>query len=388
MANLEIGVLREQELFVVSESVAGVLTYPTASDYVVASDFVTMTQEEQYEESPKIYNSRDITDMCQNQTPPGSWSLQVALQPSGAAGTAPAEGELMRAALGKVTTVASTSVTYEQTISKPSYSLWFRKGHTVFHASGATVSDMKLMFDMSCYVKTDFSGQFMKMGWAGSSQLASAFTSGTTVTVDDAKSYTVGSKIYFENAAGTVTEDNSGSGYTVTAINTSTNVVTFTPSASTAFAVDDWIKGFLPTGTEVGSGPIQARKGVVKIDTVSVRTRSFELNMSDAVKYIDDERTTSGYPESYVEGQRTVTGSMDLYFRNTDLKYFYDARNKDYKHVVLEIGDTAGSIIKFDMPRTLLKMPSVENADPTLAIKTDVSAIGTSGEDSLSIEYT
>lgn len=388
MAASGIGIARQQSFFMKKETVQGTLVYPVAGDYIVAADFITMNQKENYEDSPKIYNSRDVTDVCMNQTPAGEWSISVLLQPSGVAGTAPAENALMEAAFGKATTVGGTSVTYEQSIEKPSYSIWLKKGHTVYHASGATVNDLKLMFDSSCYVKGEFSGQFMKMGWAGSSQLATAFTSGTSVTVDDARLYTVGSKIYFENAAGTVKNDNTGAGYTVTGINTSTNVVTFTPSASTAFAVDDWIKGFVPDGTEVGTGPIQAKKGIVKIDTVSTRTRSFELTMTDNIKYLEDERTTSGYSESFVEGQRNVTGSLSIYFRNTDLKYYYESRNKDYKNFQLAIGDTAGSIITFSALRTLIEMPEVETVDATLGLKCAIRCIGTSGEDSLSVQYT
>jgi hypothetical protein len=388
MAATGIGIARDQSIFVKKETVQGTLVYPTATDYIVAADIVTLNQKEKFENSPKVYNSRDVTDVCQNMPSPGDWMIPVLLQPSGVLGTAPAEDELMEATFGKKTVNAGVSVVYSQTIEKPSYSIWVKKGHTVFYASGATVNDLKLVFDNSCYVKAEFSGQFMKMGWAGSSQLAATFTAaGTTVTVDDAKSYTVGSKIYFVNAAGTTTADNSGTGFTVTAVNTTTNVVTFTPACPTGFAIDDWIKGFLPAGTEVGAGPSAAKKGIVKIDNVDTRTRSFEITMSDNIKYLDDERTTSGFPESFVEGKRSVSGVISLYFRNTDLKYFHDARNKTYKAFKLVIGDTAGSIIEFSALRTMMEMPEIENADPTLGIKTNIMAIGTSGEDSFSVTY-
>lgn len=389
MATQGIGLLREQEVFVVKETTPGTIAYPTAGDYIVAAGMATIKQTEAFEDSPKIYNSRDITDVCQNQTPPGEWMIPVLLQPSGVAGTPPAEAALMEGWLGKQTIVTNTSVTYSQTIEKPAYTIWVRSGHTVFHGIGGTVNAPKVTFDSTCQVKADFQGQFMQMGWAGSSQLsATASIGATTTSVDDAKLYTVGAKIYFVTADGTTTDNNTSSGYTVTGVNSTSNVVTFTPATSTAFAVDDWVKGFLPTGVEVGTGPVKARTGIVSIDAVNIKTRSFSINSTDNVKYLDDERTDSGYPESYVEGTRNITGDMSLYFRAADLAYYQDARDNEYKVLAFNIGNTAGSLIEFEMLRTQIEMPEIENADPTLGIKANYRSIGTSGEDSMTVAYT
>lgn len=388
MATQGIGLLREQQVFVVKETTSGTIAYPAATDFIVAAGMATLKQTEAFEDSPKIYNSRDITDVCQNQTPPGEWMIPVLLQPSGAAGTPPAEAKLMEGWLGQQTINAGTSVVYSQTIEKPSYTIWVRSGHTVFYGIGATVNTPKITFDTSCQIKADFAGQFMKMGWAGSSQLSAAKTSGTTCVVDDAKLYTVGSMIYFVNAAGTTTDDNTGSGYTVTGVNTTTNTLTFSPSSASSFAIDDWVKGFLPDGTEVGTGPVKARTGIVSIDAVNIKTRSFTINSNDNIKYLDDERTDSGYPESYVEGTRNITGDMSLYFRAPDLALYQDARDNEYKVLAFNVGNTAGAQIEFEMLRTQIEMPEIENADPTLGIKANYRSIGTSGEDSMTVTYT
>ena len=76
------------------------------------------------------------------------------------------------------------------------------------------------------------------------------------------------------------------------------------------------------------------------------------------------------------------------YFRAPDLALYQDARDNEYKVLAFNVGNTAGAQIEFEMLRTQIEMPEIENADPTLGIKANYRSIGTSGEDSMTVTYT
>ena len=385
MANYT-AIARKQTVFVVEETTKGVLVPPTNTDLVISGGMASINQQPAFTNSSNIRNSRDILERFQNKTPPGDWSCPVYVTPSGTAGTAPQEDMLLKSLMGAKTVNSGVSVVYSPALIKPSFSMWLRKDHTVFSLSGCTVGSAKFSLATTDGAKIELSGQGMVMGWAGTDETASLIASGaTSIPVLDAKKYTVGMYIEFEEDGDIL--NNTAAGYRITAVNTDTNVLTIaTGGVEEEIASGSIVRGWLPAGTEVGS-PLSARKGYAKIDAVNVPVQSLDCSISDSPKYLDDEITISGYVEDYAETERSISGNMALYFRQDDVGYFDDGLNDISKALNMVVGDTAGSIIDIAMIKTSLSVPSITESDPTVALSVPYQALGDEGEDSLTITY-
>jgi len=377
---------RNQKVFVVKETTIGTLAYPADANMVVAAGYCSMNQQPSFSDSNEIKNSRDILERFQDQFPPGTWALPMYLRPSGAAGTAPDGDVLFECLMGTKTVTGGVSVAYTQDMEKASFSLWCKKDHTVFWARGCTVNQLDLELGITGGAKSDFSGEFMEMGWAGTDLINGALsTSDTAVVVDDAKKFTVGSKI--ELVESDVVKNNSGSGYEITAINVSTNTLTISPGAEEAINDNSTIRGYLPDGTETGA-PLESRKGYLQLDSVTTPIQTYQLTVNDPAQMLQDEIRATDYPEEYAEGTRNIEGSIGVYFRQDDVPYFYDGQNSNEKDIDMIIGDTAGSIVTVSAPQSELEVPGISEADPTVALNMNVKAKGSTGEDSLSITFT
>lgn len=388
MTTNTIAIARQQVIFATLETTAGTLVFPAATDSVVAAGVGSITQQPSFTDSDEIVDSRDTVNRFQDKYPPGDWSFPVYARPSGTAGTAPSEDVLMESLMGDKTINAATSVVYSLATTKPSFSLWMKKGHTVFFAWGATAGALKSSLETKGGHKMEFSGQFMGMGWVGTDTISALAAIGASaVVVHDAKKFSVGGHVEFVEGA---TVYDATTGYAITAVNVATNTLTLSPVLEAALDAESVIRPYLPTASNAGT-PLENRKGYAKIDTVTTPLRSMNLNISDMPKYLDDEITDDDFPTEYVETKRAIDGTAAVYFRENDLKYFYDGYNATAAgDVALQmiVGDTAGSIVTYDMPTSSLSVPSLEDADPTVALNMPYKALGSTGEDSISITYT
>lgn len=389
MTTNTIAIARQQVVYAKLETTKGTLVFPAGTDVVVAAGPGSINQQPAFSDSDEIINSRDTINRFQDKYPPGEWSFPVYARPSGTAGTAPSEDVLMESLLGDKTVTGGTSVAYTLATTKPSFSLWMKKGHTIFFASGATAGSLKTTLETKGGHKMEFSGQFMAMGWAGTCTLdAAALIEATSVVVHDAKKFSVGARVEF--VEGVNTYNNTAAGYTVTAVNVATNTLTISPMLEAALDDESIIRGYLPTASAVGT-PLENRKGYATFDAVTTPLQTMNVNISDMPKYLDDEVSDADYPTEYIETKRAIDGSASVYFRENDLKYFYDGYNATAAGDValaLIVGDTAGSIVTYAMPTTSLSVPSLEDAEPTVALNIPYKALGSSGEDSISITYT
>lgn len=382
-----IAISREQEIFVTLETVRGTLAPPAASGFIVAAGDGSIRQQPSFTNSSEIRNSRDILDRFQDRTPPGDWSFSVYASPSGSKGVAPQEDTLMTCLFGTKTVNAATSVVYTLNTIKPSFSLWMKKSHTVFHASGATVGNGKTALATKDGTKIDFSGKFMKMGWAGTTVTAATVSSAATtftVAADEEKKYTIGAMIEFVESD--VAKNNSAAGYTITDINYSTHTISFSPGAEEEITSGSTVRGWLPTGTKVGI-PLESRKGIAALDGTNFPVQSMDITIADDPKYLEDEITESGYTEDYAEDERNVSGTIAVYFRQDDVGYFYDGLNNEERALKMIVGNVAGNILEFEMTRTSLSVPDIANSSPTLALNMPYMALGTDGEDSITATY-
>lgn len=377
---------REQKIFVMKETTRGTLVAPTDTGLIIAAGYVTKGQQPSYTDSEEVQDTLDIMDQFIDRLPAGTLSIPVYLRPSGTAGTAPQEDVLLESVFGLKTINAGVSVVYSPAKTKCSFSIWAKKGHAVFWLAGCVSESIKTGLKTTGAAKAEIPGKFMRMGWAGTCETQAVLAAAdTSIEVANAKKYTVGSFVEFEVSG--VVKNNTDAGYEITAVNATTNIITFTGDpAEEEIASGSVVRGWLPDGTEVGS-PVENMKGSAEIDGSGFSVNTMEVSVGSPVKMLDDEITASGYIEDYSEMRRDISYDLSIYFRENDLQYYHDGLNSVEKTLKMIIGDTEGSIIEIYSQRTIPKVPSLAESDPTIALQCSARALGTSGEDSISMTY-
>jgi hypothetical protein len=388
MADNSIAVAREQKIFVAIEDTRGTLKFPSATDFVIGAGFGSINQTPDFTDSEEVRNSRDILTRFQDRFKPGEWEIPMYARPSGSLGVAPMASNIYEAFFGVKTINGGTSVVYSQAIAKPSVSIWIQKDHTVLWARGATVSKLEPELVNTGAFKIMCSGQFMEQGWVGSDKLNGGEPiSETNIVVDDAKKYKAGGKVKFKKVSTGTYYTNAGSGYLISSVTIATNTLVISPGLEIALDDDDLVEPFLPTGTVVGN-PVESRKGKANIDSVDTPVKTLKFEINDPAQYLEDEITLTEYPDSYVEATREITGEMAIYFRENDMKYFYDGQNNSIIPLEMISGTVAGSIVTFALPQASVEVPSTEEDDPTMSLSMNFTATGSSGEDSCTLTFT
>lgn len=377
---------RNLTVFVMPETTAGTLVVPSASGLLIPVGLPIINQTPSYTDSDEIKNTRDTLGRFQDRMGVGTWNLSVYSRPSGTAGSAPQEANLLTTLLGLETVTASTSVAYTQMMEKPSVSIWVLYDNTLRFCAGATASDLKISAETKGALKLDFSGEFMTSGVVGTQGLAAAVVAlDTTATCDDASCFSVGGLVEFYNVSADSVDDNSSAGYTVTAVDVNTNVITVSPAIASAFSIGDVIRPFLPAGTEVGT-PIENRKSIININSVATNVTKFDISINDPAVYNDSEIAPI---ESYISDRRKIDGSISLLMRQNDAKYFIDNLNDGMQvPLSLVLGTEAGSIVTVSMPTCAVDVPTITDSAPTIGLDMPFTALGSAGEDSLSITFT
>jgi len=374
-----VALANEQTCFCVLETTKGTAVFPSAAaQLVVGAGVIDINQQPTFSNSEEIVDSLDVIDRFQDQIGAGTFNIPAYIRPSGAAGTAPMAGVLFKSLMGLETVVGSTSVTYGQATTKPSFTLWVKKSHTVFFGTGACVDKGSLNMTNKGGAMITFSGGFMQMGWAGTDEVDGIVSGSTSVTVQDGKKFTAGAFVKIGS------DDNTGAGYRIASV--SGNVLTMDDSISCAD--EAVIAGWIPDSYSVVGAPLESKETGITIDGAAARLKSLNLDISSPAVYQVDEITTSQYAEDYVEDTRAITGSIDLLFRQDDLSLFYDGLNDVSKAIIATVGSAGGSICKITFPYAELEVPTVTSNKPTVDLNATLTALGSSGEDSATIAFT
>ena len=280
------------------------------------------------------------------------------------------------------TAITLKSLVYFQDTTSPSVSIWVKTDHFLQALAGATVNECKIGVNNEGAVNLDLKGQGMVMTWAGSDPVKTESASGQKViSVTDARKYSVG--MYVWNM--TKEDDNSSSGYAITAVDTSANTITVGTNLGVTWEVADIVQGFLPTGTVTGS-PVESRYTEVEIDGASAKFRNSDYTISVPKQYVTDEVGTE-YPEDYLEQTREITSTLDLYFRRDEAHRFHDGYQGEEVPIELVFGNTVGSKMALYLKRCKLEVPSVSFSNPAVALSIGLKALGTDGEDSCEIRF-
>jgi hypothetical protein len=383
-----IAIARDQKILLVRETTRGVLAYPATDGSAVvtiAAGYGSMNQNPNFTDSDEVRNSRDVLDRFVDARPAGSWSFPAYIRPSGAAGTAPQDDVLYESFFGAKTVNAGVSVAYSQQLEKPSFSMWFMQDHILRFAKGCTVNSLSLTLNNTGGVTQDWSGGLMWMGWCGTDTVKSDVveTPDNKFITNNPKRFEVGARIYNVTAE----DDNTGAGYEITAIDYTTGEITLGTALTAAWSADDEIAPFLPAAVEVGE-PLASRLTTIDFgDDTSKRIQTMNITLNDPVQYIEDELSSDGCPTEYMEQVRDYSGTVNLYLRRADVKYFYEGFNDTELAVAIKFGKVAGKKATLNMPQVAIEVPKVTANAPAINMAIGIKALGNTGEDSATLTF-
>lgn len=106
-------IARSKSVFVKEETTTGTLAYPSASDYIILTDYPSLEQQQVTTQVSSVRSSRSRDEVIFDHFSYGTFSgMTISSRPSGTAGTSPTTGEktLLKSALGSVTDSSTTGV--------------------------------------------------------------------------------------------------------------------------------------------------------------------------------------------------------------------------------------------------------------------------------------
>ena len=387
-----IAIGRNMTVFAKKESTPGTVVIPAAGDMIVVNSAELQIPSPQFEDDKSVRASRSAFGRFNTRTPGGAFKLQHYVRPSGTAGTAPEADAVFESAFGTKTVVPVTSVAYTPAAIQTAFSLYVKKDHTVYVASGCVVDKFGIKKDNKGMLEASEDGKSFNVIWTGTGALGEAIVTtpvaGTEewFTVDDVKKWCTGSHILIDTEqiliTGTYWEATAGGSAGKIKMKRGHN-----STAPAAHLISAAITPWLPTGTETGV-PLAARVGTMTLDAVTVPFLDIDYNVENGITLNEDEVTGTATPTDFFEGERKVTGGLNLFFRKTDLKWFADAIKQVRKAMIINFGSVAGKLVAISNPYCEFDMPNVSGDKEVMKVGTKYTAYASAGNDETSLTFT
>lgn len=246
---------QDTTFFIKQETTYAVEVKPAAGNYVRIFAGGIPQQNRGFIENPEAINSLSKTTRIPGRLDPGQLQVRCLIKPRGSLGTEPECTDVLLAAFGRKTVTGSTSVEYFLDLANgvlPFFTIWIKKGHTVYRALGSIVSEARWPLkadnsqDALCQIQATF--LFARMLKTGTDEAAETIggTPQATLEVKDASKFDVGGYLVVGG------DDNSGAGYEISSIDYDANELTLGTSIANV-TTDDLIEPWIPTGSAVGT---------------------------------------------------------------------------------------------------------------------------------------
>ena len=384
----EIATGATQIAWVKKETTQGTFEKPAASDAILVISDITGKQDRIFLEDAQKRQSLSRLGRVAGPYNPGEWSIATYIKPSGSLGTEPVGSVLLEALFGKKTVTSGTKVEYSlYTIDDSiiTLSMIIKRGWETYFISGAFVDKgsfpIKAGDGNDAIFQGTFSGQFLKSYLAGTDSLSSAIdgttTPVTTIPVIDAKKYEAGAYIVVGS------DDNSGQGFKITAVDTSANTLTIEDGVTTSQASGAVVKGWTPDVVESGY-LIHGRFGLVQTSEDGSSYNDFviteaTIEMANNFNVLNDEKTGDAYPRTITKTQvRDIDLSISRYFYPEESRRRFDANNQTRFWIKIPVGDTAGKRARFEFLNVQFESPEVSgDAEMNVALKGKAYATST-----------
>jgi|Deesub1362B_J571_1020462.scaffolds.fasta_scaffold00331_39 hypothetical protein len=393
---MPIAIGKDQIIFVKEETSFATPTYPSGNDAVYVIGEGSFDQAPGFSENLERKKTFSKTERIKGRYEVGAFSFPTYIKPSGSLGVAPVPAALLKGVFGKETINAGVDVQYalagwDDPI--PSFTIVFKHGWIVYWNFGCVINKatipIKAGNEDEAIVQAAWEGLFAKQVWAGEDSLSQAIdgtvTPVTSIPVTNARKFKVGAKIEIG------TDDNSGSGFEITAIDYDNNTLTINPGCQTAQSQGAVVKGFVPTEVDSGYlvhgrlGTAQEKEGAGSYEDIPIieATISIENNF----KLLNAKKGTD-YPHDVIRAtNRNISLELSMYFEKDLSKYFYEAEQQIQREVKIPAGDTAGKRLRFEFPQVEIERPSLGGDEEIVQAQTRIPLATVSLNDEIKLIF-
>jgi len=303
MTNLAQGFAREW--FVKAQSTFDTIAAFAAGDAFLAEkvDFQPFKNFEEIKEAAGTASLQG--EIAENRG--GKWNMKAYIRP-GAVGVAPDIGPFLKAGYGTETIVGGTSVTYVLDDNAPTgIQLCEKTGDYLFQmASGAWVEQIEVEGQGNQAPMISASGGYARHVWVQGCTIASGSGTSVILTAVHAGNVSEGAIVKFGS------EDNSGAGYTVTAVSADGVTLTVDPTLAGAVSNEDEVAPVLATGTTTGS-PINGVQDSLTFDAIAMGPITSKYSIATGIHGLDKE-STADRANRLARGPRRVTTAHQVYY--------------------------------------------------------------------------
>ena len=373
---------RKTQVFAKIQSALGTFAMPAATDALRVRTIPHPGQDGMFTPIDEIANTRSMSARTFDGLAAGSFDLQAYARPSGAAGTEPEEDVLMYAAFGDKTVNAGTSVVYSLAVDKPYFSMIVQEDHSTWYCYDCKVGAFQLMMARRGPVGLTFGCQVLKAAMAGKGETVAGSAS-ATVNLDSGHALRFVAGAYVKLGS----DDNTGAGYLISAVDTSADTLTVSPAPGTPPAAGVTVEGFVPSQT-LGGYVVNGSSGGLSFDSAALTITGVDLSINDSLTPDQDELTGDDYPSGLDEGQRQVSGSIAARYRLENAKFFSLARTQTQKAVQVTAGSVSGKMLQLDLGQVEVSTPAINPDQPNLNMSIPLVGFPTvANEDEISFTY-
>jgi len=354
----------QEQCFIVLEDICGVLKKPTPTSVVYTVGPADIQQEREKLKDDQVRAGASEHASIKGRLQPGPWSLGTYIKPSGILGTPCEEDVLLQCLMGLKTITPNTKVMYNLTDQLDSFSIWLKKGHTVFAMRGCTVDKADFSIGADKMVEVKWSGLGMERLYAGTATVSGVAALGaTTLTLvaTGALRYQPGTYVVVG------ADDNAGAGYLIKSVNYTLNTITLDTALAVGAGSGATVSPWLPTpAAEVGT-PVHGKIGLVTIGGQNAIVLSADFSISNNIKYYDNLKNGVWTAESFARpGRRAVTGKFQMHFLQSALSYYYRSDYFITNAIVIPAGDESGKIMEISVPYAEYGSPKLSGTEEFL----------------------
>lgn len=347
----EIAYANQEQMFAIAETTSGALKKPTAANRMYSVGPVDFGQDQEFLDDEQIRATASRLKQLTGRMMPGEYSFDSYVKPSGTRGTAPEHDLLFRSLMGAG---AIDGLNYSYTLENelPSFSLWVKKGHTVFAFRGTTVEGADFGISGDALSLISWGGKYMRELRAGTSYTSSI--SGTVLKMEPAAAESYSEGMYVNVGGNT----NGGLGFRILKINVAGRTMTLNaaPGGPNRREVTPW----WPSASEEVGFPQHGKLGKVLVNGRETIVLTANVSMVNNIKYYIDEKNSVLTAERYGRPKiREIEGSLGMYFLKRGPSYYYRSEYQVPNALIIPVGKIDGKIMELQIPYAEYRTPKI-----------------------------
>ena len=354
----------EEESLIIMEETCGDLEKPSIDERIYTVGPVGFTQEQEFLDDEQVRSTASRFSPIKGRKMPGDWNFNSYVKPSGVRdaigdGSKPEHDVLFECLMGSGAAGTDGALGYRYKLANQlsSFSLWTKKGHTVFAFRGVTVEQAEFGISGEAIAGVSWTGKYMEQKWAGSIVPISASGDTLTLPAHGTERYSIGMYVFVG------VDTNNTHGYQITAIDHIANTLTISPDlggAPSAWVAGTEIIPWWPTGGSETGEPVHGKMGMVTIGSENCVVVSARVTVVNNIKYYVNEKNNQWTAERFGRPKvREIDGELELFFLKPGPSYFYRAEHQVSNAIVIPVGNVAGYIMELNIPYAEYRTPRI-----------------------------